>query len=52
MQKTNLMVQNTGNTTMHEAMCFLAPSYHSSLIPPYRPVIHRGPAILAFFLAP
>lgn len=49
MQKEGFMVQNKDDTTMHEAMCFLAPSYSSSLIPPYDPIIHRGPAILAFF---
>lgn len=52
MQKEDFMVQNKDDTTMHEAMCLLAPSYCSSLIPPYGPIIHRGPAILAFFLAP
>ena len=45
------MVQNIDDTITHEAMCFLAPSYLSSLTQLCSPVIHWGPAILAFFLA-
>ena len=48
----DFMVQNIDDTITHEAMCFLAPSYLSSLTQLCSPVIHWGPAILAFFLAP
>ena len=51
MNKKDFMVQNIDDTTTHEAMCSLAPSYRSSLTQLCSPVIHWGPAILAFFLA-